>query len=345
MSRAAILPFPGDPFLLNYWLSLYERTWADRVDTLYVYMNSPIADEVVEYCLDRCNRAGAHFHYIDHQVEHGEVLKLAVHNALEDEIMFVEDDGYIWHPGPVAYAFGALESGQFDIVGSKRGSCGHQIMVLAGEKWGIPYEGEGDQGPNFWPCFFFSHRELLLKIDNFAARQWQPGELIRPLGVLSDYLQNGDTMVEASLELRDMVPPSRILTLPQYHVHPLDIDHAEKHQSIWDGQAGWLHVGSLSTGISGLLCDQYSRPLAKMHSMAKGPATDLQPKPTNEFERQEYERRAQWWLKFYEKREPGKLPEFAETYRQAIEQLIYQFGLNRKRIQKRWRLYSEVYGF
>src|SRR3990167_7164309 len=48
-SRAAILPYPGDPSLLNYWLMFFDKFWGDEVDHLYIVFNSPIEKPVREY--------------------------------------------------------------------------------------------------------------------------------------------------------------------------------------------------------------------------------------------------------------------------------------------------------
>ena len=39
-SRGALLPYPGDPYLLNYWLKFYDDIWGKEVDKLYIYLNS-----------------------------------------------------------------------------------------------------------------------------------------------------------------------------------------------------------------------------------------------------------------------------------------------------------------
>lgn len=329
MRRAAILPTPGDPFLLHYWLKLFDRVWRLEIDKLYVYVNG--ADKQVFEYIEDLYRRYAVVSYNPNQVEHGQAIATTLETVKETDVMLIEDDGLIFKPGHVANCFRQLENGTYDIVGSKRGSCGTQILKLAQNTWGLSYEGYGDQGPSFWPCYFFTHAYMLRGVDNYGAKFWAKGDIIKPFNVAAEYDQAGDTFVDASLQLRGVVAKERILTIPQYHLHPDDYDHYRSRQSIWDGQANWLHIGSLSSGYNNLL--DVNKPL---------PA-----RPANDFEKREYERRVQWWLTFWENREPGKLESRAAAYKLGIDRLITSFKLSRERIAERQRITQGVinYGF
>jgi len=177
--------------------------------------------------------------------------------------------------GIVDWCFTQIESGLFDIVGSKRGSCHDEILEAARRIYGICYEGEGDQGPNFWPNCFFASRQLLLATDrDYNSRAWTQGEIITPL---NDYevvapVISSDTFVWASLQLRAMVPENRICYFPQYHAHPDDYKHYEQKRYLFDGHAPWCHIGSLSSGVSGAIMDDQGRSLSKRtHEEPHGP--------------------------------------------------------------------------
>ncbi|MFA5768353.1 MAG: hypothetical protein WC871_02295 [Bacteroidales bacterium] len=330
MSRAAILPTPGDPFLLNYWFEFFEDVWCGEVDRLYVMANNVSDPDVVEYIKNRLNSLKIAAVVYEHKAEHGEAILAALNYVTEDHVMLIEDDGFVFKPGMIDRCFSFIERGDYDVIGSKRGSCGTQILKLAQQKWGIQYTGLGDQGPNFWPCYFFTQSDLLRRLAPYGAKFWAEGDMIEPFGVEAAYDQAGDTFVESSLKLRGIIDHNRIAYVPQYHVHPDDFEHYEKHQSIWDGQARWCHVGSLSSGWANML--DTTKPL---------PAG-----PTTEFERREYERRAQWWLAFWRHREPGKLEKQAAEYKAGIDRLIAEFRLSKKRIMQRDRIFGEViHGF
>lgn len=343
--RAAILPYPGDPFLFNYWLKYFDKYWADEVGKLYVYLNSTIESEVVDYIRELCiRRPKVNFTYNPQQIEHGDALNRTLDIVTEKYVMLIEDDAFIFKRGAVDSAFAFLESGQFDIVGSKRGSCSQIILDKAAEKWGIRYDGIGDQGCNFWPNYFFSTRDLLLSTDrNFGARAWDTGDTIAALGyVVEAGPVVGDTFVNTSLQLHAIIPESRIKYLPQYHAHPEDLTHFEHGHYLFDGVAPWTHIGSLSSGVGGLIRDNDNRPLSRRTCAAPNGPVSLENAPTSDFERHEYERRVQWWLKFWENREEGKIEEFAGLYYTALMTIITQFGLSIKEIRKRQRAYATI---
>ena len=351
-SRAAILPYPGDPFLLHYWLELFYRIWADDIDRLYIVFNSAIEQSVVEYITYLCteDKEKIDFIHIDHHIQHGDAIKLALEKCTEKYVMLIEDDAYVFRSGFVNQCFERIESGEYDIVGSKRGSCSFEILKKAQELWGIPYEGEGDQGCNFWPCYFFSTAELLLSTDrDFNARAWEKGDKIAPLGnyVVEVPVIASDTFVNTSLQLQSRVPQSRILYLPQYHASPDDAKNYEAHRYLFDGKAPWTHIGSLSSGVSGALMDDHGRSLSRRLLDAPKDKTILPSAwcdTTSELAKMEWERRVQCWLTFWEHRDLDEIQEFAGAYRMAIDQIIGQFKLNMGRIKERQVIYKHAPG-
>jgi len=343
-SRAGLLPFVGDPFLFHYWYKMYKRVWADEIDKLYLHLNTPIEKDVVDFIKDLVKKdPKVHLIYLDHQIEHGDAINELLDVVEEKYVVLLEDDCYIWMKGIISQCFNLLECGSKEIVGSKRGSCGMEILEGAKEKWGLEYKGLGDQGPNFWPNLFFCEKELLLKTDrHFKAKAYKAGQEIKELGITPKEDNFGDTFVNTSLQLRNMVDEEKIGYIPQYHGHPLDIEHYESRTFLFDGKAPWCHIGSMSSGVSGLLRDGQNRELAFRKTKPPEEKTVLPNGPTNEFEEQEYERRVQWWLTFYWSAPPIGLAEFRRLYKEAIDQLIEQFRLKPKRIEKRRRIYNEL---
>jgi hypothetical protein len=349
MSRAALLPLPGDPFLFAYWLSFFDLVWGNEVDTLYVYLNTPTEAAVVNYIRDLCNaRPKINLQYLSYYSDHGPAINRMLDIVTEDNVMLIEDDGFIFRQTMVDKCFRYLESGQAQIVGSARGSCHPEILEAAQRKWGIPYEGEGDRGPNFWPNFFFSSKALLLRTDrNFAAKAWKQGEVIEPLGyTVKAPVIHGDTFVNTSLQLRAMVPQEQIVMVPQYHGSPEDLEHARKHIYLFDGMAPWTHAGSLSSGVSGILRDSYNRPLAKREIMPAEEKTEL---PLSwcdgEGPKKEMERRMQFFLTAWEAAPVTyHIAEFHSLYGHAIQQVIEQYKLDRGNINMRRRVYRTQLG-
>lgn len=346
MNKAAILPFPGDPFLLNYWLGFFDRVWGKEVDTLYIHLNSTIEKPVVDYISEMCaKRPNIVLKITPHQIEHGDAINLILNEVKEDYIMLIEDDGFIFRPFMVEKCFRFIEYGQYDIVGSKRLSCSMEIADKAAKKWGLSYTGFGDVGCNFWPCFFFARKDLLLRTDRkFGARAWHKGELIEPLGVTleNEDVAAMDTFGNTSLQLRNLVPENKIYYVKQYHCHPDDIKHFEQRKEIFDGFASWCHIGSLSSGVGGVLMDDNGRALAKRLIDPPRGVSVIPAVCNSEMEQMEWERRVQMWLTFYENREIGKIEEFAELYRLAVYRIIDQLNLNIKRIKQRQEIYKTL---
>lgn len=343
-SRAAILPFPGDPFLLNYWYGLFKKVWGQEVDKLYIYLNAPVEKDVVDFIRGLVAKdKKVHLEYVPQQVEHGDCINKALDLVQEKYVMLVEDDCYIWVQGRVSQCFNQIECGAKQIVGSKRTSCSQEILDVAKKKWGLEYEGLGDNGPNFWPNLFFSKKELLLKTDRkFGASHWAVGEKIEPLDHVCETECAGDTFVRTSLELRNLVPESEIAYVPQYHGHPEDLEHYKQKKFLFDGQAPWCHIGSLSSGISGLIRDDKGRRLASRDIDKEDPDCILPHAPTNDFERMEYERRVQWWLTFYWSAPALGLAEYRRQYKIGIDRIVEQFKLQPKRIERRRQIYAEM---
>lgn len=353
MSRAAILPYPGDPFLLRYWLTLFARIWGSEVDTLYIHLNSTLEKEMVEY-IDSLIHQASHvsqrkicFIHSDHQIEHGDVIDMTLEDVEEDLVMLIEDDCYIFREGVINQCFTYLESGEYDVVGSKRGSCSQEILDASKEKYGLDYGGEGDQGCNFWPNLFFSSKKLLTETDrNFAARSWKKGEVVEPLGLKVEAEEVvGDTFVNTSIQIMATVPQERIKYIPQYHGSPLDLDDYSRRRNLWDGKAPWVHVGSLSSGVGGALMDREGRVLTRRKIDPPKSESVLAGHCNTPAEKKEWERRVQWWLTFWQSAAPtitSKEQEFYNLYGEAIQRIIDQYGLSEKSITQRQNAYRRL---
>jgi hypothetical protein len=329
MSRAALLPCPGDPFLLSLWFKYYER-WSAEVDRLYVYVNSPSDKATIQYVKSIVDaNPKTFFIYVDHQIEHGEALRQMVQLATEDHIMFVEDDAFIFKSGQVDKCFKQIEDGTYDIIGSKRGSCSLWLYQMASEKYNLDNSGYGDHGPNFWPNFFFAKRSDLLKVSNFGAKFWKEGEIVWPLGKnAAPEDQAADTFVQGSLELRAM--GLRVAYVPQYHGNTDDWPDYEAKTGIWGPDCPWLHVGSLSSGFHGMLSPDYKLNIGQFASPQ---------------EKQELERRIVFWKwGLEEANKRGGLSALKEQYNQSLLKLVEGYTLSTSSIDKRINMYKEVMG-
>lgn len=345
--RCAILPYPSDPFLLKYWIDNFKKVWYDEVDRVYVIQNGSIESNVIEYIKELSNDPKIDLTLVDHQIQHGDAIKIGLEKCSEEYVMLIEDDAYILKSGFVDLCFKRIESGEWQIVASKRGSCSFEILETAQKKWGLDYTGFGDQGCNFFPCFYFSKVELLLSTDrDFNSRAWVKGETVEPLNYEVEVaVVASDTFVSTSLQLRDKVPEEYIFYVPQYHASTDDVKDYQRLTNIFDGKAPWVHLGSLSSGISGALMDDQGRSLARRTVEEPKGGGVLPPSwcdTNSEPQQLEWERRVMMWMIFWENREIGKIDYFADLYKQAIDRIITQFKLNKKRILQRREAYRTI---
>lgn len=345
MNRAAILPFPGDPYLIKYWMRFFKDIWYDEVDMLYVYHNSTIEKDMEKYIARICTDPKITYLYNSNQVEHGTAIDNTLNHVKEKYLMLVEDDAFIFKKGIVDNCFKMLESGNYSIVGSKRGSCSMEILEQAQKKWGLNYEGEGDQGCNFWPCYFFIETEVLkLTTRRFCSRAWTQGEIIEPLSyeVEADIV-NGDTFVNTSLELRAMIDEHRIAYVPQYHANPYDLEFFEKGLYLFNGAAPWTHIGSLSSGVGGVLRDNVNRPLVRRTVDHPNGETIIGNHCNTEEEKKEWERRVAFWLNAWEYAVDDRgTKSFYFEYGRAIDRVIEQYGLRKKTVNRFQRVYKTL---
>lgn len=339
MTTAAFLPTPMDPYICLLWLEIARNTWLEEVDTLYVLLNGDTEKVVAEFLKRKFEEVpNAVVEYIPGMIQHGTSLALMTKKAKEDLVMFVEDDGFIFKKGLVKKYFEIIESGEYDVIGSGRTSSSMEIQRIVAKKCNVDLMVPGDAGVAFWPNFFFAKRVDLLKTDlDFNAKGWSKGDYIKELDWVvepdSD-MARGDTFVWGSIQLRAL--GLKCLNIPQYHLHPeWEAEKANK-VNVWDGQAGWLHAGSLSGSLYGILTDSVGNPLA-FRDLPLAPREEgwkLPSYATSKQEKQEFEKRCAFYLLAWDRYrgEPG-LDGFAEPYRIAVERVIEQFELDRQSIQ------------
>ena len=324
MTKAVFLPLSGDPFVALFSIKMWER-WADEVDRLYINYNNHagVPQEVVSEFLSQIKNPKIHLIYHPTGIEHGQALKELTRISQEDLIMFLEEDAYIFQEGIVSKYFKMIEDGETDIVGSPRGSCGMEIWDASKEKYGLDYSGYGDMGPNWWPNFFFCKRSDLLKTDlNFGSIQFKPEEYCKELNHTFKTVNNGDTFVWASIQLRAM--GLRSISIPQHHASPNEIEDKVKEEQNWHPSLqpfDRIHIGSLSAGWGGYL-------------------SEVLPDVSHDSSKQEIETRVAFWTIANEATEG--YGEFKLKYQEGLFNLIKGANLDEDRILKKIQIYREL---
>jgi hypothetical protein len=225
--RAALLPTPGDPFMLAYWLRNYE-TWAAAVDDLVVLVNGQTDPEVLAYDRAIVEAAGGRFFSTPDRIGHdGAILRLLQLTGAR-HVVLCEDDAYVRKPAEVARAFARIEDGELDIIGSPR----HEDYASSPlQVWPDELTKEHEEvRRGFWPAFLFIARDDLLSTDRiFGDRRWNIGNTIAGLdmpvtrdlceyvGISPNYIHL-DTLFGTTFQLRARNPKVELV----HHVRLFD---------------------------------------------------------------------------------------------------------------------------
>lgn len=243
--RAALLPTPGNPAMLAYWLRNYA-TWREYVDELVVCINGSAEPET---CREMVEAAGGLAIVERHSMGHDGALRSLQANTKAEHIVLCEDDAYVRKPKYVDWAFESIEIGHVDIIGSPR----HEDYFGQFMDWG-PFD-PADQAEfrhGLWPAFLFLRRNDLQATDwRFGDQRWDVGEFVRGLerrvtpedaayvGIAPDYIHL-DTLFGTTFQLRGAGLSVELV----HHVRLYDAKATEE----WINEdPPWFHVTGLST--------------------------------------------------------------------------------------------------
>ena len=340
MSRAALLPSMGDPFVCLYWFRFFENVWQDEVDKLYIYVSTKsVTPESLQLIHERvASHPKVEFQLMTREFhDHGEIMRKLLLDCQESHLMFIEDDGFIFGEGAVDEQFRRVENDGFDLIGSPRDSIHVPIREREEEIWGKIRLGY-DPGPNFWPNFLFATPELLKKTDmHFESKHWYKGHYIKELDMTLEEDSGADTFSWAAIQLRTIT--DKIGYCPQYKAYPHDPLLRSQKEWTFSGNAKWIHAGSFSSGIRYFLRDENNVTLDGQ------PLQPLTP-PADEGARNDFECRMAWWEMLSEATacETDAIADFRSEYAAAIKRLIDYMDLHRNEIDYRKKMYLELMG-
>ena len=245
--RAALLPTPGNPEMLAYWLRNYE-TWRDEVDELIVFVNGATPEDVARDWR-MVTEAGGRFLSQPNTAGHDGAMLRLLEETGGDLVVLCEDDAYVRRPGAVRAAFHLIESGDADIVGSPR----HEDYITSPlADWGHYQPGDLRELRNgLWPAFLFVRRRDLMATDRwFGDRGFPRGGTIPGWGYVSPdacaYVGIGaefvhlDTFFATTFQLRN----AGLRTELVHHVRVYDAAATEAWVA---DDPPWFHVTNLST--------------------------------------------------------------------------------------------------
>ena len=324
MSRAIFISSCADPFILLLCVKFFQERFYEEVDKCYINVNNhaQVPKEVVRELLGKLSQdSKIHLIYHPQGIGNGMPVTEMVLLSQEDNILLLEDDGFIYTPGVVDGYFKKIESGETDLLGSPRYSYG-EVADAAKKKYNLDYSGIGDRGFGWWPNFFFAKRTDLLKTDlDFGSKKYPKGEYFKELDHTFTEDCYTDTFTWASLQLRYM--GLSIEEIPQFHASPTEMEDKRDGKMNWENNKtpSYIHGGSLSTSWNGYLSGK-------------------EPDVSNENAVRELETRISWWqicsdvIEGYE--------EFKKQYKLGIVTLVSKGNLNDKRIKAKYDLYRNL---
>lgn len=318
MKTAALLPTPGDPYLIEHWLRNYEQTWMGEVDELRVLINMQPIPEVRQWIKDRVEERDGIYMESPEQVPygHGYALRLLVDSTDADTIMLCEDDCRVRYRGAVQQRFDRIERGEADVIGGPRTSMTPGIHVACAARWSpVQCDEDGGHGYGMWPAFVFARRECLLATDqNYGVRAWSKGEYVEPVDWVcpSDDTDCADTFGWAAIQLR-----------AKFNVVPdVQFKGPDQWQSWLDRgkDIPWFHIGSLSSSHN--LCAGTEAEL--MDAGEVGPGSG---------EEKEWGNRLYWWWRCFTTTQ-DELPEYIGPYGQGWSQIKNTKGVRQEAIEQ-----------
>ena len=324
MSRAAILPTTGDPYVSQLWVNSCRRFWKDEVDKIYVRVNSGADEAVRTYSASLYKSLGCEVSVIDHSTDHGPAITDLIHRVKETHVLILEDDFYIKEKGIVSSWFEEVESGRCDVLGSKRGCTNQEII----DKMGSVFQLTGDEliEPNFWPCLLVASKEALLRTDeNFAAKIFDKGVSIPYIDYTPHIQMAGDTFVWASIQLRGL----GYNCIQKNQNRLIDVLYFKNYN------CSWVHLGSSSAIDNGMLVNENNNSILLRNSGCIG----SDPTPPDEGLRDYYACQLAW-LKLMRHYLPINENSEASYYNQLYSNFIDSTIVRRGLVDARLAYYS-----
>jgi len=255
-NRAGVLASVADPLLLNLWDKCYSKNMKDSVDTVYVKMTNRMEPNVRDFIVNKLTNNGYHVWYQEQADVHGNVLKDLMKEVKEETVILLEDDFFVTSPGVLEPLFLKIERGEVDCIGSTRGCCTTKMTDAIAKTFkltGNSPEHPISECPNLWPCLFVSKTTTLNKTDgHYAAKQWDKGTVVPYINMYCDEAECGDSFVWTSIQLRGQ--GNTFAYEHQHHTAPDDLQDFPRRTALFSyNPIPWVHVGSLSSGVAGLL--------------------------------------------------------------------------------------------
>lgn len=316
MKTAALLPTPGDPLHLAWWLRNYERVWSGAVDELRVLVNGQPVEAARRFIEAEVHRVGGIYDERDAVMPHGTALNVLIQDTDADVLLLMEDDAPVRYSDSLKHGLALVENGVTDVIASPRVSMTPALQNAASAKWPSTFVDEdGADGHGMWPAFVFVKRDTLLATDrNYGERSWGYGQTVPGLGYRPERDEPcvADTFGGTAFQLREKW---HVANWPQFKG-----PHRWPEYLASDVEIPWFHIGSLSS--SGNL-------------VSETPVFADGRRMVEEQELQEWSHRLWWWQHFWTVEGHLLDEQLRGLYQRNLVNLMEKVGVTEERI-RRW---------
>ncbi len=317
--RAVITHFDGDPFLLNAWLMLYEKYWRGECDKVYMVVCNR-TDFVPKEVTDFNIRLVAQYpeivcEFVDQWELPESANQRLLQRVTEDQIGFIESDGFVFGRGIVDQCFRLLTEGQ-DVV-----SAPWELIRDPFINGDLHFKG-------FMRCFFFTKKQVLdrINVDFF------PRTALAGVRILETYTPAADIPLDCfgwiSLQIALL---TQKITFTNGHVMTPD-----NILTPWDNWK-WVHVRQMQSSALGMGGGSFKNWITKDRQHVLDNVFDIVnenlPGGPNEFT---FVKAVAFRLIFIDMflriHAFDLIGQFAADYRQVLESVIDLYTLPRERI-------------
>lgn len=256
-SRAVILPTPCDPYIMQLWLSSFKQ-WQRYITKLYVHINTKIDTPVVNFIKNKIESIGGEVIYTSEWMDHGRAIKDTLATVKEKYCLLLEDDLYVLKPNEINLLFSQVEQGPYDLIGSPRGSA--SAGLIKKEKEVFKTNPLLSDEVNLWPCLIFCASDLLRTTDqHFGPKTFPKGIRIPILDYVPTEDENGDTFVWTSIQLLKQNLRIKLINQMRHTTSGYNFYPPACRMTQLIKEPSWIHTGTSSSGIHGLLLDNENR--------------------------------------------------------------------------------------
>jgi len=253
-----LLPTPGDPLILQTWISNF-RKYEHLIDECLICVNHLITENTIsEKTENELNKFYESFRndkikiFYKHNINnHGLILKNLYGTAKGDIIFLMEEDNFIFDVAYLEENLNKIKNNECEVIGVQRNCCSEKMIEIFSKKYNRPNVG-------FWPTNFLCKKSLLNKTDlNFSEKVFNSGDFIKELNYVPTDTFYSDTMVFLSLQLHSLTNNISYIK-NSYHSSIDDVIHLsiKKNQN---ENIGDLHIGSLSSIYNLFLFDNLNK--------------------------------------------------------------------------------------